>query len=136
MLGKKQNNHSQAAWLRAYADASQHVSTPDLERLIEQTITQIKHVCKGKAVGVAWSGGKDSLVLERIMALAGFSDCVLVLTHLEYPAFVTWIKAHEPPKLTRLYTRHDLTWLRAHPDMLFPRSSAVSARRFHKVHTA
>ena len=33
-----------------------------------------------KQLGVAWSGGKDSLVLEKVMALAGFSDCVLVLT--------------------------------------------------------
>jgi 3'-phosphoadenosine 5'-phosphosulfate sulfotransferase (PAPS reductase)/FAD synthetase len=136
MLGKKPNNHSQAAWLRAYADASQHVSTPDLERLIEQTITQIKHVCQGKTVGVAWSGGKDSLVLERIMALAGYSDSVLVLTHLEYPAFVTWIKVHQPSTLTILYTRHDLAWLRAHPEMLFPRDSAVSARWFHQVQHA
>jgi 3'-phosphoadenosine 5'-phosphosulfate sulfotransferase (PAPS reductase)/FAD synthetase len=136
MLGKKQNNHGQAAWLRAYADAPQHVSTQALERLIEQTITQIKHVCKGKAVGVAWSGGKDSLVLEKVMALAGFSDCVLVLTHLEYPAFVTWIKAHEPAHLTTLYTKHDLSWLMRNPQMLFPRSSAVSARWFHQVQHA
>jgi 3'-phosphoadenosine 5'-phosphosulfate sulfotransferase (PAPS reductase)/FAD synthetase len=136
MLGKKQNVYSQADWLRAYRNAPQHVSTADVERLIEQTVTQIKHVCQGKTVGVAWSGGKDSLVLERIMALAGYSDSVLVLTHLEYPAFVRWVHAHQPPHLTIVHTYHDLAWLRAHPDMLFPRDSAVSARWFHQVQHA
>jgi hypothetical protein len=41
-----------------------------------------------------------------------------------------------PPALTVLRTTHDLTWLRDHPSMLFPRDAQTAAKWFHQVQHA
>ena len=133
MLGRKQSLSDQRTWEAAYRNAATLVQTAAFEDLLAQTVSQIRQTCQGKHVAFGWSGGKDSLVLQEVMALAGYTECVLVLTYLEYRAFLQWVTDHMPPDLTVLRTRHDLCWLRDHPHMLFPQTASTAAQWFHQV---
>ena len=57
----------------------------------------------------------------------------MVITPLEYRAFLQWVTDRMPDRLTVIRTHHDLEWLRANPEMLFPRNAAIAARWFHQV---
>lgn len=83
----------------------------------------------------SWSGGKDSMACHLVAATAGYADRgVLVLTHLEYPAFDQWAAAAMPQGCVGWRRPLGLDWLRAHQDSwLFPETSAAAARWFIKV---
>lgn len=79
----------------------------------------------------AWSGGKDSLVLEVLCRQVGIERCVLVVAEpLEYPAFMRWVYARKTPGLCIWDTGQDLAWLRANEHMLFPTRGEVSQKWF------
>lgn len=78
-----------------------------------------------------WSGGKDSLALEVVCAAAGLEECVLVISALEYPAFLTWVTSNMPWRLTvEMRKGLNLRWLAAHPEMLFPRDADTASKWF------
>lgn len=132
MLGRKQRI-SNDEWLKAMEDIENAMSKKELDELVKQTVKDIKAVTKGKNAAYAWSGGKDSLVLGQICEMAGIKNCVLVVSNLEYPAFVEWVEANKPEKLTIINTGQDLEWLSKHPQMLFPDNSNLAAQWFHIV---
>jgi 3'-phosphoadenosine 5'-phosphosulfate sulfotransferase (PAPS reductase)/FAD synthetase len=131
MLGKKQSLSSQSIWLAAKQRAGDLL--PKLPARIDRTIEHLRRVVGARELCFGWSGGKDSIVLERVLALAGYRACVLVLTQLEYNAFLQWTTSHMPERLTVMRTQHDLAWLQKHPEMLFPQDSATAAKWFHQV---
>jgi 3'-phosphoadenosine 5'-phosphosulfate sulfotransferase (PAPS reductase)/FAD synthetase len=131
MLGKKQSLASQAIWLDAKRRARELL--PTLPARIEFTVERIRKVVGHRDLCFGWSGGKDSIVLERVLGLAGFRACVLVITNLEYSAFLQWVTLHMPERLTVMRTNHDLGWLQRNPEMLFPQDSEIAARWFHQV---
>lgn len=132
-LGRKQTIAAQARWYTLLQQAPTLVPAAVLEAKIDRTVADIRRVGAGQRMAFGWSGGKDSLVLGQLMRLAGVTDCVLVLTYLEYPQFLRWVTDHMPPDLTVLRTRHDLGWLAVHPHLLFPRTAALAAQWFHRV---
>jgi 3'-phosphoadenosine 5'-phosphosulfate sulfotransferase (PAPS reductase)/FAD synthetase len=132
MLGKKQSI-SNDDWITAAAHIEETMSRKELDTLVKKTIKEIKETTKGKRAAFAWSGGKDSLVLERICRSAGINDCVLVISDLEYPAFVAWVEAHKPEGLTIINTGQNLDWLVKNQKMLFPQNSMIAAQWFHIV---
>ena len=132
VLGRKQRIKN-SEWIEALADIEQKVSKKELDQLVSRTIKEIKKKAKGKKAAYAWSGGKDSLVLGEICRQAGIIPCVLVICNLEYKAFIEWVEAHKPPELSIINTGQDISWLAAHPQMLFPRDSKTAAQWFHIV---
>ncbi len=132
VLGRKQRIEN-SEWIEAFTKIEQIVSRKDLDRLVDKTVKEIKKKTKDKKAAYAWSGGKDSLVLEKVSQMAGIQSCVLVICNLEYRAFIEWVDANKPPELEIINTGQDMEWLAAHPQMLFPQESKTAAQWFHIV---
>lgn len=132
MLGRKQTSRQQD-WIAAYQSIETLVPRAVFDRLFEQTVEQVKAIAHGRQVAFAWSGGKDSLALQGVCEAAGIDACVMGLTDLEYPAFLQWVTDHMPWELEIVHTGQTLTWLAAHPDMLFPQDAKTAATWFRLV---
>ncbi|MCU7380497.1 phosphoadenosine phosphosulfate reductase family protein [Clostridiales Family XIII bacterium ASD5510] len=131
-LGRKQRI-SNADWMAAAKDIDKAISKQELDGLVERTTGEVREKTAGKKAAFAWSGGKDSLVLERICQMADIQACVLVTCDLEYPSFIEWVEKNKPAKLEIVNTGQDLKWLAAHPQMLFPQNSKTTAQWFNIV---
>ena len=116
-LGRKQSIPDLSTWTRAMDEI---VPGPWLDELFDRTVADVRRFVRGKRVAFGWSGGKDSLVLQRVMEAAGVAECVLVISNLEYPAFLQWATDFMPDGLEIVNTGQGYEWLRAHPAMLFP----------------
>lgn len=132
MLGRKQKI-SNGTWIETFKNIEQIVPKKKLEQKVGQTVKDIKGKTKGKKTAFAWSGGKDSLVLEQICYMAGIKECVLVICDMEYREFLAWVTEHRPEHLEIIDTGQSLEWLAAHQNMLFPQNSKISAQWFHIV---
>lgn len=60
ILGRKQSIKNED-WLAAVGRIEELVSRAELDRLVEDTIKEIRRQTDGKKAAYAWSGGKDSL---------------------------------------------------------------------------
>lgn len=127
---------TQAEWLAAWQQAETLIPVSELDALIERTLAEMRGQLAGKKVAFAWSGGKDSLVIEYLMTRLGEERCVFAMTNLEYPEFLAWVTNHMPAGLSVINTGQDLAWLAAHPDMLFPQTAALNAKWFKVVQHA
>ena len=132
MLGKKQRVTNEA-WIEVLEKIEQLVTKEELDEKVRQTVEGIKAKAEGKNAAFAWSAGKDSLVLEQICYMAGINSCVLVISNLEYKAFLEWVEAHKPAELEIINTGQDLEWLAKHQQMLFPQNSQIASQWFHIV---
>lgn len=132
VLGRKQRIQN-ADWIKAMHEIENIVPKPELDVLVENTVTEIRKKTKNKKAAFAWSGGKDSLALEGLCRMAGIEPCVLVICDLEYKAFIEWVEGHKPPELSIINTGQDMKWLVKHPHMLFPQDSKIAAQWFHIV---
>lgn len=120
-LPRKQGIPDQAAWKTAMANAAQTWPDDRLDELVETTAAAIRFTVGRQRAAIAWSGGKDSLVLAHVAQLAGITQSVLAITEgLEFPAFLAWVTDHMPDDLTVISTGQTLPWLAEHPKMLFP----------------
>lgn len=131
-LGKKQRI-SNNAWFEALRNIEKSVPKAVLDKKVEQTVKDIRRKIKGKKTAYSWSAGKDSIVLGKICEQAGIIDCMLAICNLEYPAFEAWAKEHAPKGLTVINTGQDIDWLKAHPEMLFPKDAKTAAAWFKMV---
>ncbi len=131
-LGKKQRVKNEQ-WLEIIDNIESIISKEILEQKVEQTVQDIKVKTTGKKVAFAWSAGKDSLVLEKICYMAGIDNCVLVISNLEYLAFLEWVEQHKPLKLEIINTGQDIEWLANHQQMLFPQNSSIASQWFRIV---
>lgn len=132
MLGQKQRT-DQADWLRIKNNIHKNYPKNKLDNLLDRTVEEIKIKCKNKRVAISWSGGKDSLVLNDVMNLAGIEEAVFAMCNLEYPAFLQWVTDHMPFELTVINTGQDLNWLRKNPEMLFPQDSKTAGKWFKMI---
>lgn len=132
MLGKKQRITNEE-WLKALNTIEDAVPESDLEKKALLTVEEIRKKTSGKKTAYSWSAGKDSIVLGNLCEQAGITDCVLVVSKMEYPAFLDWVEGNKPSGLEIVNTGQDLEWLQKHPEMLFPQDSAVAAKWFHNV---
>lgn len=131
-LGRKQRI-SNDSWLEVLGNIEQLIPREQLEEKVKQAVEDIKAKTNGKKAAFAWSAGKDSLVLEQICYMAGINSGVLVISNLEYRAFLEWVEAHKPAELEIINTAQDLKWLSEHQQMLFPQDSKISSQWFQIV---
>ena len=132
VLGRKQRV-SNSDWFEVMQKIESIVPKKELDKKVGQTVKDIKVTTEGKRAAFAWSGGKDSLVLEQICYLAGITECVLVICDMEYREFLAWVTDHMPEKLEVIDTGQNLEWLTEHQQMLFPQNSNIAAQWFHMV---
>jgi len=124
-------------WLAAL-DAA--YTNPDHDRaraLVARAVARIERWAGNRSrLAYGWSGGKDSQGLRIVCEAAGVSDCVLVISELEYPAFLAWATDHMPWGLTVEARPLDLAWLSRNPRMLFPPDAKIAARWFSLIQHA
>jgi len=135
LIGRKQTSDDRA-WRETLANIENLVSRSEIDALAERTIDDIKRVTRGRRTAYAWSGGKDSIVLDHLCRAAGLEESFLVHCELEYPAFFRWVQENRPPGCEFVNTGQDLDWLAQNLNMLFPRDSAIAARWFSIVQHA
>lgn len=136
-LGRKQTSDHRD-WLRTFIEIRNRPDEARAKRLVDVAVGRVNARLQGVDRAVyGWSGGKDSQGLRVVMEAAGVTDSVLVISGLEYPAFLAWATDHMPWGLTvEVRDRLNLTWLREHPDMLFPKDAATASRWFSQVQHA
>lgn len=136
MIPKKQRS-SQADWTGALVAAYEQPEHERAETLVTEAAARLRRsVAPYGPVAFGWSGGKDSQALRIVAAAAGVTDCCLVITDLEYPAFLAWATDHMPWGLSVVNVGLDLAWLAAHPEMIFPRDARQAGRWFSRVQSA
>lgn len=131
-LARKQSS-THEDWLPILA---QFYDSPDLERadrLVEQAAERVWKARAGRTAAYGWSGGKDSQALRIVCEEAGVTDAVLVISELEYPAFLAWATDHMPWGLHVEARPLDMAWLRRHQDWLFPSDNRIAAKWFKAV---
>ena len=69
VLGRKQSIRNED-WINAMQHIEDLVKKEELDTLVDQTVSEILEQTEGKKAAFAWSGGKDSLVLERVCEMA------------------------------------------------------------------
>ena len=135
MLGRKQNTPDVDAWTAAREAAVRTYTPAAIDALLDTAADRILAATPNRRAALAWSGGKDSLVCELAARRAGIDDAVLVISRLEYPAFLAWATLNMPDGLT-IVCRDQIneTWLAAHPRMLFPHGNDGAAWFRHVQH--
>lgn len=116
-----------AYFKRLYENAHNEISKAQCSELIKRTADEIASVSAGERVVYAWSGGKDSVVLEHCLRMVGNYAGVCVATQLEYPCVADFMQRERPRGVEIVQTSHDLQWLRANPRMLFPSDSRTKS---------
>lgn len=127
----KRRFSSDRIFFKALDTIGECVSREDLEEKCVAERRRIAEVTKGYKTAIAWSGGKDSLVLWHLCVSSGVNPRgVLGLTsELEYPAMDAWYEINTPPGIETIrQKRHTLKWLQENPSMLFPTNSRDSDR--------
>lgn len=109
------------------------VSLSRIKSLTEQTISEIRRTVGNKNAAYSWSGGKDSLVLGDVCEKAGIKQCFIVISNLEYRAFLQWVADNMPDELEVVNTGQDLEWLAKNQHMLFPQNPETAGKWFHIV---
>jgi hypothetical protein len=119
----------------ALRDSVPTLVPPDqFAELFKRTLAEVLTMTRGRRVGYAWSGGKDSIALELVMNAAGIGDCCFGMTNLEYQKFLVWVTDHMPPGLEIFNNGWDLAWLvKNQSTMLFPRNSTHAGKWFAGV---
>ena len=131
-IGRKQRT-VEADWLNAIGNISQTVSRAHIDSLVARTANDILNKTEGKKAAYSWSGGKDSIALQKVCEVAGITDCVFVYCDLEYKQFMDWIKEHKPENCQMINTHQDMVWLVKHPEMLFPQDASTAGKWFKIV---
>ena len=135
MLKRKQALDN-AEWLHIVAHIREIVNKDDLDKTVDATVSLIRRNTEGKRAAYAWSGGKDSVVLDMLCQKAGIQNSLFVHSDLEYPVFLRWCMEHKPKGCAVINTHQDLDWLAHHPEMLFPKDSSLVYRWYRSVQQA
>jgi len=131
MIPKKQQS-SQGDWSAALDLAYREPDLPRAERLVEQAVEEIHRLQREYGhVALAWSGGKDSQALRYVAEQAGIAESVLVISEVEWPAFLEWATDNMPWGLWIEQRPFGVEWIRDHPEMLFP--DTKNAARWFKM---
>lgn len=134
ILRSKYHN-TQEDWVKVYKNISSYISREEVEEKINKTIEKIKEVIKDKNVAYAWSGGKDSLVLQIIMEKMGINKGIAAISkELEYPSFLKFFYEHLPVGMEVRDMPVEFEYLRKHPELIFPVGSINSDKWDKMIH--
>lgn len=128
------NDDFEAAWQFALKGNFEVSWVESLAKIARQRI--VEQVSFSSPWAVAWSGGKDSLVLEKLVEDLCPPAGVLGMceSDLEYPAFEAWLMKNKPRWVSVVRTGQDFAWLAKRPAMLFPKhQSKVGSRWYSQV---
>ena len=131
---KQHQTHESFLMLRS--NIEHYCSRSGLDRLVDQTVEEIRAFCRGRNTAYAWSAGKDSAALQLVCTLAGIDDCVIGISDLEYPDFLRWVTDHMPDRLEVINSGLDLPWLANNESMLFPQKAETAAEWFRLIQHA
>lgn len=125
-IGRKQGS-ANARWCELWERCTELVSKEHLDRLTDQTLQSMERVMAGQRCGLAWSGGKDSAVVEWLARKVGIVGGTTSLAHsdLNYPAMERWTLTNIAPDISIHRGSRDLAWLQEHPRYLFPATSKI-----------
>lgn len=133
MLGYKQKEDNEN-FVRTWGNIKTIVPRSHIDDLIERTVHKMRGRLAGYRYGLAWSGGKDSVVVHYLLQRVGgrFPSCIGMTKGLEYPAFMKFVTLNMPEDLKVYMSKHDLDWLQEHLDWLFP-TTKVAKKWFKAV---
>lgn len=132
MLKQKQKEKN-SNFLQVEANIKNIISKIQIDNLVDKTVESMKANLKGRW-GVAWSGGKDSVVLEYVASQIGEHPSAIGMTNdLEYPEFLQYVTNNMPNDLSVYNSGQDLLWLSNNLDWLFPKNSTQAAKWFKAV---
>lgn len=106
----------------------------EVENKAKETIADIKKFLKGKKTAVAYSGGKDSVVLKHLVDRATKeTQTFIVLSNMEYPSFEEWLKPHIEAGLSVVRREIKSEWLAQNEHMVFPRKANDKAKWYQMI---
>lgn len=122
-LGRK-GLPTDADWQEVWEKCVALVPRERLNRYVREAKGRIEaaRATFGPRAGVAWSGGKDSVVVHHIAGVCGIHDCVYVAPDpaLEYASFRTYLDVKRPADMRIIYNGLTIDWLKRNPRYLFP----------------
>ena len=137
MLRAKQRS-SNADWVAAWDGIQNAPEFYEVDAIADRTVDRISRAAKlYPKAAFAWSAGKESLVLERLCRRAGVCKGVMVTdSELEYPEVEAWVHRHLPEGVELVDAHLGFAFLKAHPDLLFPKVKDRTRvwGRFHHKH--
>lgn len=122
MLGKKQISNSDD-WAKTWENISNIITYEHITKLTLKTLDKLYRVmCKYKNVAYCWSGGKDSLIIQKLIELSKIDiPSLLVLYPTEYPEMKKWLLEHKPKKCVVIKTsKISYEQINNDSDYLFP----------------
>ncbi len=126
---KKKGRDSNELWMEVYNNIENYISKEEIDAKIEEAVERVKRTVAGKKAVYAWSGGKDSVVLQLVMERAGVKDCFFTTTReLQYTNFREWLKSNSPEGLEVIDQGYNLEWLSLHPRYLFAENTVIDAQ--------
>lgn len=132
---KSKYHNTQEDWLNVYNNIPYYISKEEIETKINETMENIKKIIKGKKVAYAWSGGKDSLVLQIIMEKLGINKGIAAISkELEYPSFLKFFNEHLPLGIEVKNMPIEFEYLKKHSELIFPVGSINSDKWDKMIH--
>lgn len=124
----KQLHFAKSLW-QMYRSSSSLIGTPALEAKIEAAHDRIKSASKNRRLTVAWSGGKDSVVVAHLASQhSNVADPFIISNYLEFPDVEQFIvNTLERRNIVRL--PFDVKWLSRTPGMLWSVKESVEFMR-------
>lgn len=124
---------SNQSYLDFWDRAVDEITKAHCESIVKRARDRIQANVSGRKVAMAWSGGKDSILLDYIASPFVVKNVVYACTNLEYPAFDKWVASNKPANTTEMNMGHDLAFLATHPDWLFPKEDGKRAYRWYST---
>lgn len=124
MLGRK-HRVTNEQFKECAENAHRYISKEHIDYKADIAKQYIADFCRSKNVAYAWSGGKDSIVLESLCKDAGIDHGLFVRCNLEYTSFLQWVDENKPNDVEVYNSGHDLNWLVENPQFLFPKGKLL-----------
>lgn len=135
MLGRKQREDNKR-FLHTWNNIETIISKWEVDNRIDKTLWKMQEVLGGQVrYGSAWSGGKDSVVVDFMLRRLGkeFPSCIGMTHDLEYPEFMQYVTNNMPHDLKVYNSGHTLKWLSENLHMLFPKDSNIAKQWFINI---
>lgn len=123
VLGKKQSTKAtdENKWWEVINDIENYVSLDEVKNAVDVAHKRILKMVSNKKTMYAWSGGKDSLVISDLCNDVGINQCRCLITNLEFPVWLKYLRLNAPPNCEFINVGYDLDFMANHTELLFVR---------------
>lgn len=130
---KSKHHCTDADWRYAVSHIEELISKQEVDASIARTAREIREAVEGKRVAVAWSGGKDSIVVAKVAeaALVPLKG-VCVLSEWHYPVYREWCARNRPAYVDIVYEGPSLEWVKSREHLMFP-MNAVDEQKWAQI---